>query len=644
MDMDDAYISYRYVQNLAQGTGLVFNPGEYVEGYTNFLWVLLLAGLHLLTTIEIPLLGRILSSIASFGVILLSYRVASILTPNKSTPIFVFLCLSGSGCLAAYGLSGMETTLFTLLVLGTFCSLLIKRYWLSGFLLAFSILTRWDGILLIPLLGWYITFCNGWSRHTFHRFILPVTFPLIAILGVWNGWRVWYYEALIPNAILAKTGLGISKQFYYGSQYLYGFLTVHLPYLVPIFLVFILLRLHIWLVSKKARLSCHSMKLEPSDYIPPPIWGFLLLLCGGYFLYNLIIGGDWMPGFRYLIPILPFFVLLVGITYQHILATVSYKNSRSVHRFQAILLFFILFGSFHTSLYHPQLLFTTSLINQSVYGLAHIGKWFNRVFPKELQVAAISNGAFSYYSELSIIDVFGLTDPAIAHSERTFKDAIPGAVSFDWQSISQRKPAIICYRASGFDNRPFNYIQNGMYVQLSFQCPSCSNPLGTYMNIRVRHDLKHYVKQQLLSIPDLIYISPFSHPYILDTYGFYTNSPRILFNAQQTTTGYLVHSNQHLRIQLNPTIDPPIQTIRIRYTDLSTSPPSLRFILSDNYTPQQEGCIANPIRSHPINVNKVAVPYQGESYIHILSPSTCHRSIRKLALPCAIIHDLVFLP
>ena len=42
---DDAFISFRYVRNLIEGHGLVFNPGERVEGYTNFLWVLELAAL-----------------------------------------------------------------------------------------------------------------------------------------------------------------------------------------------------------------------------------------------------------------------------------------------------------------------------------------------------------------------------------------------------------------------------------------------------------------------------------------------------------------------------------------------------------------------------------------------------------------------
>src|SRR5579859_4180196 len=42
---DDAFISFVYSRNLAQHGQLVFNLGERVEGYTNFLWTVLLAGL-----------------------------------------------------------------------------------------------------------------------------------------------------------------------------------------------------------------------------------------------------------------------------------------------------------------------------------------------------------------------------------------------------------------------------------------------------------------------------------------------------------------------------------------------------------------------------------------------------------------------
>ena len=50
---DDAYISFRYATNLASGHGLVFNPSQVpVEGYTNFLWTVILAGL---ATVKLPL-------------------------------------------------------------------------------------------------------------------------------------------------------------------------------------------------------------------------------------------------------------------------------------------------------------------------------------------------------------------------------------------------------------------------------------------------------------------------------------------------------------------------------------------------------------------------------------------------------------
>ena len=41
--VDDAYISFRYARNLVEGLGLVYNPGERIEGYTNFLWTLMAA-------------------------------------------------------------------------------------------------------------------------------------------------------------------------------------------------------------------------------------------------------------------------------------------------------------------------------------------------------------------------------------------------------------------------------------------------------------------------------------------------------------------------------------------------------------------------------------------------------------------------
>lgn len=46
--VDDAFITFRYVQQWTHGNGLVYNIGDRVEGYSNFLWILLLAPFSLL--------------------------------------------------------------------------------------------------------------------------------------------------------------------------------------------------------------------------------------------------------------------------------------------------------------------------------------------------------------------------------------------------------------------------------------------------------------------------------------------------------------------------------------------------------------------------------------------------------------------
>ena len=73
--MDDAFISFRYAKNLANGLGLVFNPGEKVEGYTNFLWVMIL-GLSEYLGLGILTASKIFAGAATFGTLLTLFFLA----------------------------------------------------------------------------------------------------------------------------------------------------------------------------------------------------------------------------------------------------------------------------------------------------------------------------------------------------------------------------------------------------------------------------------------------------------------------------------------------------------------------------------------------------------------------------------------
>ncbi len=65
--VDDFFITYRYAQNLARGDGFAFNPGERVFGVTEPAQVLVLAALHGLTEIPIPLLGTLVTAAGLIG-------------------------------------------------------------------------------------------------------------------------------------------------------------------------------------------------------------------------------------------------------------------------------------------------------------------------------------------------------------------------------------------------------------------------------------------------------------------------------------------------------------------------------------------------------------------------------------------------
>src|SRR5689334_10099421 len=74
LTIDDAYITFRYARNLVRGLGLVYNPGERIEGYTNFLWTILVAAglkLHVAPEVTTKLLGgaAALGSLAITGLL-----------------------------------------------------------------------------------------------------------------------------------------------------------------------------------------------------------------------------------------------------------------------------------------------------------------------------------------------------------------------------------------------------------------------------------------------------------------------------------------------------------------------------------------------------------------------------------------------
>ena len=93
--VDDAYISFRYARNLANGLGLVFNAGERIEGYTNFLFTCLL-GLAIKLGLDPDRTSKILGGAAALGSVALTYGIASRLRTPRKVPVLATWLLAGS--------------------------------------------------------------------------------------------------------------------------------------------------------------------------------------------------------------------------------------------------------------------------------------------------------------------------------------------------------------------------------------------------------------------------------------------------------------------------------------------------------------------------------------------------------------------
>jgi len=153
---EDAFITFRFARNWLDGFGIVWNPGEGpVEGYTNFLWLVLSAGFQSLG-ID-PVRGAQWAGVAAslatlvitwrFGVVLLGWSPAGALLPCA------FLAVSGP--FAAWAGAGLETNAFGALpVVGLFRVLLgFREQRQRGLRLGFSalllaMLPRPEGVLV----------------------------------------------------------------------------------------------------------------------------------------------------------------------------------------------------------------------------------------------------------------------------------------------------------------------------------------------------------------------------------------------------------------------------------------------------------------------------------------------------------------
>lgn len=214
---DDAMISMRYAQNLAAGHGLVWNPGEApVEGYTNLLWTLWMAAIHLL---PLPLAKTSLAVMASGAVILFALIWAVAATARTLTGVrrswaglFAAFLTAFSFPLIYWTLRGMEVGFLALLAsAGTLLVFRLQEQRRPAYLLGLAlclaalVLTRDDAVTIASVLVAYaVLTAPGRRARIGTAAILGAAVAVPKAIHLAFRWS--FYGDVLPNTYYLKLG------------------------------------------------------------------------------------------------------------------------------------------------------------------------------------------------------------------------------------------------------------------------------------------------------------------------------------------------------------------------------------------------------------------------------------------------------
>ncbi|HEX9373069.1 MAG TPA: glycosyltransferase family 39 protein [Roseiflexaceae bacterium] len=404
---DDAFISFRYAQNLVAGNGLVYNVGERVEGYTNFLWTML-AALALWLGGDIVFLAHAAGLAIGLAIVLLTYWLARrLIGPAWALVATLIVATSQSVLIYTSRGSGLETGLFTLLALvGSACAIHPRAWRWSGVIFALATLTRPEGALLMGL-----TFLHLWlldpsraDRSTIRRFgaLLPMLAGYLLIVAPFFLWRASYYGDLLPNTFYAKTGGGL-RQALRGLAYAGAFaLTLGGPLVLVCFVP----------LARGWRAALRRWR------------GYLWLLIVAYTCYIVAVGGDHFPGDRFFVPLVPWFALTMADGLEYCYGAVQ-RLTRARWLAPAALAAILIAYSGNALFRGPAFDTIVAGDDESVWIWRELGWWFRDHGNPGESMAAMGAGAVAYYSEHTTIDLLGLTDKHIARVQPTNLGAGP---------------------------------------------------------------------------------------------------------------------------------------------------------------------------------------------------------------------------
>ena len=397
--IDDAYITFSYSKNLALGHGPVYGHGLRVEGYSNFLWMVLVAvGLFFRSAADPLLTARCVAVPFMALLAVATYRLCRVRVSRAWSVLAALMLVINCDVVTAFSI-GLETLPAAALLMLSF--MLAVRSWREPRLARWVVpaltgvaLTRIDGFL--PL-GFVLAFELGrrlWRREGTVRDFLWWAGPGVAVYLAWFAWRWAYYGMPLPATYYAKALIPRLLP-HRGWEYVRSECLANGAYLA---LPFALL-----LVARR--------RLEAIFLI-----AFSLL----HVAYVTRVGGDWMPYGRFLLPIFPLVVIIIIWGGAELIALGWPRLHRGAWLLGALPLAALLFVGKRTERHLTDDPVQLGKIGYAAQQASHVkdlkssARLLNRALPPGARLVTDYGGVFAYYTDAAPIEMWGLCNALIA--------------------------------------------------------------------------------------------------------------------------------------------------------------------------------------------------------------------------------------
>jgi len=391
---DDPFITYRYADNIRNGVGFVYNPGERILSTTTPLFAILLAIGGFFST-NIPHIANLIGafSVAIGGLCL--WELGKVWKTSWVGWAGVILYPSFPLLLSTLG---SETPLFLALLLGVFLFYAWKKFGLAIILLALSVLMRSDGILVALILGIHYFWRNRsqLGQPTFWRDQPWISIgTALGLLLIWHGFAWFYFGSPLPVTLAAKQAQGrmaISQGFAPGFLRIIGWYSGSWQYWVELFLAGIGL---IFSIIKKQH------------------WLLILSWTALYFVAYSFLGVTRY--FWYYAPLVPGWVVAVGMGFLSLSYLPIPGQISNFFSWETILQSLLIFLLAVLCLAQLQQINRMRFTNDQRYPIYRaVGEWLRENTPVDASVGALEVGMVGYFSHRPMIDFAGLLQPEVA--------------------------------------------------------------------------------------------------------------------------------------------------------------------------------------------------------------------------------------